>query len=110
MGQYRRFPKVIEEMTSELCSAFIRIHNPSRYCRRPFLTRKEIVRAYEAFMKSRGRHEWEHEAVTKAIIGCKCPTWFIFSSGFTEQNKKAGERITCAKCEIYFRARNSMAE
>jgi len=103
MGQYRRHNKVVEEMTSELCYAFCRIQNPSRFNSRPYLTRKEIIRAYERFIKHRGRSEWEHEAVTKAILGCECPVWMIWSSGFPEENKKAGERITCDKCERSFR-------
>lgn len=101
--KWRRWEKeTIDELAYELCSAFMRIQNPSRWYRRPYLTRKQIVRAYEAFSKHRGRVEWEREAVIKAFVGCACPVWLIWSSGFPDMNKKAGERITCEKCEKYF--------
>lgn len=99
---YRFRKEIVIEMARNLSDIFSRIHNPPRFYDRPYLTRKEIVRSYEVFMKHRGRSEWEIEAVTKAIAGCSCPVWMIYSSVFEEANKEAGQRITCEKCRIYF--------
>lgn len=66
-------PKRLDDLTSSLCSAFQRIQNPGRGSQKPYITRKQIIKAYEAFTRNRGRSEWEHEAVSKALMNDPSP-------------------------------------
>lgn len=69
----------------------------------PAVSPSELKECYAAFLKTRGRYEWEHEAVLKVLIDCSCPIFFVESYWPESLGPKPNEkRIVCDKCKDYY--------
>lgn len=81
-----------------LRECFAEIHHP--FWEQPALSSDQIRECFSNFVKSRGRYEWEYEAIVKTLIQCSCPVYFDQGSGIPQPN--LGARQLCEKCEPYF--------